>query len=194
MKKTIGVTGGAGYIGSHVVHDLLERNYKVIVIDDLSTGNEANILQNRTDYDFIYGDIGNEEVLKHFFSHHPVAVMHFSAYKAAGESMMEPEKYSRNNIRNTCVLIENMHRHNCGNFIFSSTAAVYGMPVRQPVDEKHPIHPINYYGFTKLMVEKNLEWFSNIRGLQYASLRYFNAVRSQAALHQRGVPAISQRV
>ncbi len=176
----IGVTGGAGYIGSHIVQDLLEEGHEVVVIDNLATASPANILGRSAPapagYRFIEGDVGTDAGLTAFFGAGPLDVVyHFAAWKAAGESMTAPAKYSANNLRGTLRLIEAMVENNCHDFIFSSSAAVYGEPQYLPIDEEHPTAPINYYGFTKLMIERNLEWFAQLSGLRFAALRYFNA-------------------
>lgn len=166
------VTGGAGYIASHIVADLLDAAHEVMIIDDFSTGNEKNIQKGVA---LIRANISSDEAIKSMVSFHPDAVFHFAAFKAAGESMHEPNKYSSNNIRGTLQLIESMVAANINNLIFSSSAAVYGPPEYLPVDEKHRQSPINYYGYTKLVVENNLQWFSQLKGLRFAALRYFNA-------------------
>ncbi len=168
------VIGGAGYIGTHIVYDLLERNYDILVCDDFSTGNRKNII-NHPKYELIEGDFKNENIMKKILSYKPDVIFHFAASKAAGESMIDPIKYSHNNIRGTLYLLENMILYNIKYFIFSSSAAVYGEPQYLPIDEEHPRNPTNYYGFTKKIIEDNLEWFSRLKGLRYASLRYFNA-------------------
>ena len=166
------VTGGAGYIGSHVVLDLLEADHDVIILDDLSLGREQNI---HPDAQFIFGSTLNNEALKVCFRDQVDAVIHLAAFKAAGESMTDPEKYSKNNISGTINLLNAMTDHGVDTFVFSSTAAVYGYPEYLPIDEDHPTEPINYYGFTKLVIESFLEWYGKLRGIKYASLRYFNA-------------------
>lgn len=178
----IGVTGGAGYIGSHIVQDLLAAGHSVVVLDNLSTANPANIVDSGAaanfegSYRFIEGDAGEAESLVRFFAAGPLEVVyHFAASKAAGESMTAPTKYSANNLRGTLRLIEGVVEHGCRNFIFSSSAAVYGDPQYLPIDEQHPLNPINYYGYTKLAIEQNLAWFARLSGLRYAVLRYFNA-------------------
>lgn len=168
------VIGGAGYIGTHIVYDLLERNYRILVCDDFSTGNRKNIIQH-PNYELLEGDFKNESIMKTILSYKPEVIFHFAASKAAGESMIDPVKYSHNNIRGTLYLLENMIQNNIRYFIFSSSAAVYGEPQYLPIDEEHPRNPTNYYGFTKKIIEDNLEWFSRLKGLRYASLRYFNA-------------------
>ncbi|MFQ6678592.1 MAG: UDP-glucose 4-epimerase GalE [Fidelibacterota bacterium] len=166
------VTGGAGYIGSHVVLDLIEAGYEVVIMDDLSLGCRENIHQKA---EFILGSTLDEIVLNKILSTGIDAVIHLAAFKAAGESMTHPEKYSKNNLNGTINLLNSMMDHNVKKFVFSSTAAVYGFPEYLPVDEAHPLKPINYYGFTKLSVENSLKWYGDLKGLKYASLRYFNA-------------------
>ena len=166
------VTGGAGYIGSHVVLDLLEADHDVIILDDLSLGVELNI---HSDAQFIFGSTLDNEALKVCFQDQVDAVIHLAAFKAAGESMTDPEKYSKNNISGTINLLNAMTDHGVHTFVFSSSAAVYGYPEYLPIDEDHPTDPINYYGFTKLVIESFLEWYGKLRGLKYVSLRYFNA-------------------
>ena len=166
------VTGGAGYIGSHVVLDLLEADHDVIILDDLSLGVELNI---HSDAQLIFGSTLDNEALKVCFRDQVDAVIHLAAFKAAGESMTDPEKYSKNNISGTINLLNAMTDHGVHTFVFSSSAAVYGYPEYLPIDEDHPTDPINYYGFTKLVIESFLEWYGKLRGLKYVSLRYFNA-------------------
>lgn len=166
------VTGGAGYIGSHTVLALIEAGHDVIILDDLSLGLEANI---HPDADFIIGSTLDNEALKVCFRDKVDAVIHLAAFKAAGESMTEPEKYSRNNISGTINLLNAVSYNRVGTFVFSSSAAVYGYPEYLPIDEDHSTNPVNYYGFTKLVIESFLEWYGKLRGLKYASLRYFNA-------------------
>lgn len=168
------VLGGAGYIGSHVVWDLLERGIDVTVCDNFSTGNRKNIISHPS-YRLVEGDFRDVEILEKLLGEKPDVVFHFAASKAAGESMINPVKYSDNNIRGTLLLLEKMIRHEVFYFIFSSSAAVYGEPEYLPIDEKHPTKPTNYYGYTKRAIEENLEWFSKLTPLRYASLRYFNA-------------------
>ena len=166
------VTGGAGYIGSHVVLDLLDSGHKVTVLDDLSLGFEKNV---DVRAEFIKGSILSEQDLKTAFSSEPRAVVHLAAWKAAGESMVNPEKYSTNNIMGTLKLLMAMVDSGVQKMIFSSSAAVYGYPEYLPVDEKHPTNPINYYGYTKLAIEENLRWYSKLKGISFVALRYFNA-------------------
>lgn len=166
------VTGGAGYIGSHTVLELIEAGHDVIILDDLSVGTERNL---NSQAQFVFGSTLDNEALRVCFRDRVDAVVHFAAFKAAGESMIEPEKYSRNNISGTINLLDALTTYGTGMFVFSSSAAVYGYPEYLPIDEAHPTNPINYYGFTKLMIEHFLEWYRKLRGLRYASLRYFNA-------------------
>ena len=166
------VTGGAGYIGSHVVLDLLDSGHEVTVLDDLSLGFEKNVDVRAK---FIKGSILSEQDLKTAFSTGPDAVIHLAAWKAAGESMVHPEKYSINNIIGTLQLLMAMVDSGVQKIIFSSSAAVYGFPEYLPVDENHRTDPINYYGYTKLAIEDNFRWYSKLKGISFVSLRYFNA-------------------
>ena len=168
--KTL-VTGGAGYIGSHVVLALCEGGYEVVVLDDLSTGNREAV-DNRAE--FIQGSTLNNDNVATALNGVD-AVIHLAAFKAAGESMIDPGKYSQNNISGTISLLNAMITHGVDKFIFSSTAAVYGYPKYLPLDENHPLEPINYYGFTKLEIERILKWYGELKGLKFAALRYFNA-------------------
>jgi len=165
------VTGGAGYIGSHVVLALCDNGGDVVVLDDLSSGTQ-NTIDDRAK--FILGSTLNKKDTDSALDGVDV-VIHLAAFKAAGESMLYPAKYSQNNIVGTINLINSMIDQDVNNFIFSSTAAVYGNPEYLPVDENHPLNPINYYGFTKLEIERILDWYNNLTGLKYAALRYFNA-------------------
>jgi len=167
------VAGGAGYIGSHVVVDLLENGHQVTVFDDLSTGCEENLQESAH---FVKGDIFEKGPLERLMTATQFdAVIHMAALKAAGDSMKEPEQYTRHNIEGSYRLLELAVRHNVKYFVFSSTATVYGDPQYLPMDEKHPLEPASFYGFTKLQVERQMAWYSQLRGLRFASLRYFNA-------------------
>ena len=164
------VIGGAGYIGSHVTYELCDQGYKVTVLDNLSTGFSANIDQRA---DFIkdsYISKNTTKILKEFD-----CVIHLAALKAAGESMMDPVIYSQKNIINSIQLIDNCIESGVKNFIFSSSAAVYGFPKYLPIDEKHVLNPINYYGFTKAVIEDQLLWYNKLKDINIACLRYFNA-------------------
>jgi UDP-glucose 4-epimerase len=171
MKKIL-VVGGAGYIGSHMVKALLEADFEVLVLDNLSTG-YRELLTGGT---FVQGSLGDNELIDHLFQEHRIdAVMHFAAFSLVGESVQNPLKYYRNNIAETVSLVDAMVRHGVGRFIFSSTAAVYGEPVRTPIAEDHPRQPTNPYGESKLCVERMLEDCDRAHGLRSISLRYFNA-------------------
>ena len=173
-KKSVLIIGGAGYIGSHVTLEFCEAGYKVFVFDDLSTGHLKNI-DDRAE--FIEGSILNIDQLQLAFEKtEPDTVIHLAALKDAGESMLQPDKYSRHNINGTVNILEMMVKFGVRNMIFSSSAAVYGMPEYLPLDENHPLKPINYYGYTKLVVENMLAWYSGLKNIRYAALRYFNAV------------------
>lgn len=172
MKKIL-VIGGAGYIGSHIVFKLCDMNKDVIIFDNMSSGQEINIDKRA---EFVNGDILNISDLESVFEKNDIEVVfHFAAFKAAGESMEKPEKYSVNNITGSINVFNTMLKHDVKNIIFSSTAAVYGTPQYIPLDEKHPVNPENYYGFTKLKIEEILKWYSDLKSLNYAALRYFNA-------------------
>lgn len=166
------VIGGAGYIGSHVVKQLMKKGHTVTVFDNLSSGLRQNLF---TENDFIYGNILIPSDLDAAFGRGFDAFVHLAAFKAAGESMIEPEKYSVNNLTGTVNIINAAVKHNCKRMVFSSSAAVFGEPKYLPIDENHPKNPENYYGFTKLNIEHVMAWFDKLRGLKYASMRYFNA-------------------
>jgi UDP-glucose 4-epimerase len=172
MNNKILVTGGAGYIGSHIAHDLISLGYDVVVLDNLSKGSLINI---HPKSEFIEGDIRDDQILEKVFSLGIDVIFHFAALKAAGESMIYPDKYALNNIGGTVKLLGMMQKYKVKYFIFSSSAAVYGNPVSLPINENHPLNPINYYGYTKLAIEENLKWFSELIGIKFAALRYFNA-------------------
>ena len=167
------VTGGAGYIGSHIVYELCDAGHEVTIFDDLSLGREENIDKRAK---FILGStLDNQQLNKALNDIGFDAVIHLAAWKAAGESMEKPEKYAVNNIIGSMNLLNAVADASIKNFVFSSTAAVYGSPSCLPIDEKHPINPANYYGYTKVFVEDNLRWYSQLKGLNYVALRYFNA-------------------
>lgn len=169
--KTL-VIGGAGYIGSHVVKALMKSGHQVTVFDNLSSGLRQNLFKEN---EFIYGNILIKEDLDSAFSQGFDACIHLAAFKAAGESMIKPEKYSVNNITGTLNILNSATKYNCKNIIFASSADIYGNPQYLPIDENHPKNPENYYGFTKLSIEDYLEWYSKLKGLNYSALRYFNA-------------------
>ncbi|MBI5233737.1 MAG: UDP-glucose 4-epimerase GalE [Deltaproteobacteria bacterium] len=165
------VTGGAGYIGSHVVKDLGEKGHEIIVYDNLSTGHEQAVLYGR----LVKGDLSDKTFLNRTIKEFgPDAVMHFAAFIQVEESVREPLKYYRNNTANTLNLLEAMQENGVDKFIFSSTAAVYGMPEKIPVNEDAPLEPINPYGAAKAMVEQMLKDLSASSGFNYVALRYFN--------------------
>ncbi len=166
------VIGGAGYIGSHVVKELMAKGHKVTVFDNLSSGLRENLFKEN---DFIYGNILLERDLDLAFARGFDAFVHLAAFKAAGESMVEPEKYSINNITGTLNIMNAAVKHNCKIMIFSSSAATFGEPQYLPMDENHPQNPINYYGFTKLEIERFMGWYDKLKGMRFAALRYFNA-------------------
>ncbi|MBT4286034.1 MAG: UDP-glucose 4-epimerase GalE [Deltaproteobacteria bacterium] len=170
--STILIIGGAGYIGSHVVLEFLNAGHEVTILDNMSSGQQANL---QAKAKFIHGDIQDRIKLREVFQDHYDAVVHLAALKAAGESMFVPDQYSIQNINGTLNILDAMSKSSCKVFIFSSSAAVYGMPEYLPMDEKHPLQPINYYGFTKLEVERFLGWFDQLKNIKFASLRYFNA-------------------
>ena len=165
------VAGGAGYIGSHIVCELIDAGFSVVVLDNLSTGNIKNI---NSKSEFIKGDISDAKLLDLLLKDVDT-VIHLAASKAAGESMINPNKYSEHNIINSIHLMNGCLKNNIKKFIFSSTAAVYGYPQYLPIDEKHILNPINYYGFTKMIIEQQLLWYSRLKNINIACLRYFNA-------------------
>jgi UDP-glucose 4-epimerase len=169
---TILVTGGAGYIGSHVVKELLRQNHKPIVFDNLQTGHRKatkNVL-------FIEGDISDREKLAETFQANSIgAVMHFAADCLVGESVQNPVKYFNNNVSSSLKLIEMIEEFNVRKIVFSSSAAVYGEPKQIPISEAHPCAPTNPYGETKWIFEKVLQAFHDGGKLNFISLRYFNA-------------------
>ena len=170
--SSILVVGGAGYIGSHVVRALLDRGDIVTVFDNLSTGRRENLFGEAA---FVQGDILAYPLLLETARKGFEAVVHLAALKAAGESMTAPEKYSVNNICGTVNILNAASEAGIPRIVFSSSAAVYGVPVRIPMDEGHPTEPINFYGFTKLEIERLLSWYERLRGIRFAALRYFNA-------------------
>ena len=165
------VIGGAGYIGSHVTHELCDKGYNVKVLDDLSSGFIENVDKRS---DFIQESFTNKKILSNVLKKID-CVIHLAALKAAGESMEDPIKYSEQNIIDSIKLINSCVNSGIKNFIFSSSAAVYGFPKYLPIDEVHTLSPINYYGFTKLKIEEQLIWYNKLKGLNIACLRYFNA-------------------
>src|SRR5213593_843215 len=164
------VTGGAGYIGSHTAHALKRRGHEVVVYDNLSTGHAA-LAQG---FDLIEGDICDTAKLA------PIlrwvdAVMHFAAYAYVGESVVNPRKYFQNNVTGGLSVLNAVVDSNVRKFIFSSTCAVYGVPVKVPITEENPRLPVNPYGVSKLMLEQALEAYEHAYGFRFVCFRYFNA-------------------
>jgi UDP-glucose 4-epimerase len=165
------VVGGAGYIGSHVVLALLEKGHQVKVYDNLSTGQKVNYFKEASNVEADILDY--HQLVDHLTGYD--AVVHLAAFKAVGESMLEPEKYSINNIMGSLNVINAMSTTGIKNCVFSSSAAIFGEGDGQPITEDAPTLPTNYYGFTKLEIERFLGWYDRIRGIKSAALRYFNA-------------------
>ncbi len=166
------VLGGAGYIGSHAVYQLIDQGYKVVVIDNLQTGHEQAIHPQAT---FYKGDIREREFLTSVFQREKIeGVLHFAANSLVGESMEKPLMYFDNNVYGTQVLLEVMNEFDVKNIVFSSTAATYGDQKIMPITEDTPTSPTNAYGETKLTMEKMLKWCSGAYGMKYVALRYFN--------------------
>jgi len=170
-NKKILVTGGAGYVGSHVVKALRDTGKSPVVFDNLSTGLRENLLPG---IPFILGDTLSTEHLKQAMNDVD-SIIHMAAHKAAGESMKDPGKYAINNLTGTINLLNAATEAKIKYFVFSSSAAVYGEPKYLPLDETHPTEPLNFYGYTKLEIENLLSWYSKLKGMCFASLRYFNA-------------------
>lgn len=175
------VTGGAGYIGSHAVLGLLQKDYDVVVFDNLVNGHKESLDRiekfTKKKIDFVKGDLRNIGDVENLFELHKDidAVLHFAAFIEVGESVKDPGKYYSNNICGSLNLINALVNHNVNKIVFSSTAAVYGMPKRIPISEEDEKSPINPYGTAKLTVEKILEDFHSAHGLSSVRLRYFNA-------------------
>jgi len=170
------IIGGAGYIGSHVAREFLDAGHSVTVYDNLSTGTRENLFAEET---FVEGDILDYPRLLGAMKGGSAgtfdALVHLAAAKAAGESMLKPEKYSLQNLNGTVHILNAALEAGVKKVVFSSSAATYGEPKYLPIDEKHPTEPENYYGFTKLEIERILAWYDRLRGLRFAALRYFNA-------------------
>ncbi|MDQ0090072.1 UDP-glucose 4-epimerase [Paenibacillus anaericanus] len=173
------VTGGAGYIGSHTVAELLNRGKEVVVIDNLQSGHRESLLGGK----LYEGDLRDKELLAKLFAENEIeAVIHFAANSLVGESMQNPVKYYDNNVYGTLCLLEAMDAANVRKIVFSSTAATYGEPDKVPIEETDPTHPTNVYGETKLTMERMMAWFDQVLGIKYVALRYFNA----AGAHESG--------
>ncbi len=175
--KTILVTGGAGYIGSHTVKNLMANGYVCVVLDNLIYGHREAVLTPH----FELADINDSKALGRIFTSYQIdAVLHFAAFGYVGESVTDPQKYYKNNVTGTLCLLESMLAHNVKNIVFSSTCATYGQPEYTPMDERHPQHPINPYGQSKLMIETIFADYEKAYGLNHISLRYFNAAGASA--------------
>ncbi len=169
----IAVCGGAGYIGSHTVAELLARGEEVIVVDNLQKGHKEAVLEGATLY---VGDLRDDAFLDRVFTENQIdAVIDFAAESLVGESVTEPFKYYDNNVYGTLCLLKKMHQYNVRKIVFSSTAATYGEPENIPIQEDDKTIPTNPYGETKLAVEKMLKWADNAYGIKHVVLRYFNA-------------------
>jgi UDP-glucose 4-epimerase len=174
-KPSILVTGGAGYIGSHTVLALKQAGYEVVILDNLVYGHR-DLVEQVLQVELIAGDTSDRSLLDNLFqTRNFAAVMHFSAYLYVGESVTDPAKYYRNNVSGTLTLLESMLAASIQNFVFSSTAATYGIPHFIPITEDHPQNPINPYGTTKLIVEKILTDFDIAYNFKSVRFRYFNA-------------------
>ena len=166
------VTGGAGYIGSHTVAELLDQGKEVVVIDNLQSGHRDALLGGK----LYEGDLRDKALLAKLFSENDIeAVIHFAANSLVGESMQKPVKYYYNNVYGTLCLLEAMDEANVRKIVFSSTAATYGEPDKVPIEESDPTNPTNVYGETKLTMERMMSWFDKVLGIKYVALRYFNA-------------------
>ncbi|WP_248929190.1 UDP-glucose 4-epimerase GalE [Paenibacillus hamazuiensis] len=173
------VTGGAGYIGSHAVAELLARGEEVVVVDNLQQGHREAVLGGK----LYVGDLRDKDFMGSVFKENEIeAVIHFAANSLVGESMQNPAKYYHNNVYGTLCLLEAMNEHGVKKIVFSSTAATYGEPERVPIQENDRTLPTNAYGETKLAMEKMMKWFDTAHGIKYVSLRYFNA----AGAHESG--------
>jgi len=173
------VTGGAGYIGSICVEELLKQDFEVIVIDNLQEGHREAVSPEAT---LFVGDIGDRFLLDRLFNDfHIETVMHFAAEATVEFSMKQPQIFFETNVAKGLVLLDVMKENDCSRMVFSSTAALFGNPEYVPIDEKHPEQPINAYGESKLMYEKILDWYHSAYGLRYNSFRYFNAAGASKA-------------
>ena len=166
------IVGGAGYVGSHINKLLFENNYETLIFDNLIYGHKSFVKWGK----FIHGDLNNKDQLRKIFLECNIElVIHCAAFAYVNESVNFPGKYYQNNVSNTINLLEVMVENDCNKLIFSSSCAVYGIPIKIPIDELHPTNPINPYGRSKLMVEQILDDFSRAYNFKYVSLRYFNA-------------------
>lgn len=166
------VSGGAGYIGSHMVLELVRKGYEVIVVDNLEKGHKEAVKEAK----LYVGDLRDDTFLNQVFEENKIeAVVHFAAYSLVGESMEEPAKYYENNLVATMKLLNAMRKYDCNKIVFSSTAAVFGEPENIPILESDKKEPTNTYGETKLAMEKMLKWYDKAYGIKSVALRYFNA-------------------
>lgn len=166
------VTGGAGYIGSHTVRELIKRNYDVIILDSLETGHKEAVTGGK----LYIGDIRDGVSVEKVFKENKIeAVIHFAAYSLVGESVKSPSKYYENNINSTRILLDTMVKYGCDKIVFSSSAAIFGEPENVPILENDKKEPTNPYGETKLAMENMLKWYDKAYNIKYVALRYFNA-------------------
>lgn len=173
------VLGGAGYIGSHAVYQLIDKGYEVVVIDNLQTGHKEALHPKAT---FYKGDIRDRDFLREVFGKEKIEVaIHFAANSIVGESMTNPIKYFDNNVYGTQVLLEIMNEFQIKNIVFSSTAATYGEPEQVPITEDMPTVPTNAYGETKLTMEKLMKWCDTAYGMKFVALRYFNVAGARTS-------------
>ena len=181
------VSGGCGFIGSHTCVELLNNDYEVVVIDDLSNSKEDVIDKikeiTKKDLTFYKGQVQDKELLKSIFDNHKIdAVIHFAGYKAVGESVAKPLMYYHNNLLSTIVLCETMKEYGCKNLVFSSSATVYGKPKSLPIEEDFPLSTTNPYGTTKLMIEQILgDLYKSDNEWSIAILRYFNPIGAHSS-------------
>lgn len=175
---TVLVLGGAGYIGSHAVRQLIEKEYRVVVIDNLLTGHRKAV---HPDAVFYEGDIRDKAFVESVFQKEAIeSVIHFAASSLVGESVEKPLKYFNNNVYGMEILLEVMEAYNVKKIVFSSTAATYGEPEKSPIDESFPTNPKNPYGESKLIMEKMMKWCDNAYDMHYVALRYFNVAGATA--------------
>jgi UDP-glucose 4-epimerase len=180
------VTGGAGYIGSAAAELLKEEGEAVVVLDNLINGHRGAV---DPDIRFYKGDVGDAALVEKILAENNVeACMHFAGYAYVGESVEEPAKYFENNTFQTNRLLKVLLKSNVTKFVFSSTCATYGAPIRVPIDEEHPQQPVNPYGWSKFMTERILEAYDPAYGLRFAALRYFNAAGATAACGEHHTP------
>lgn len=172
------VTGGAGYIGSHVVKELVASGHQVVILDNLSKGHRAAVAGQK----LVEGDVADADLVAELLSRYEIeGVIHLAADSQVGESVQHPAQYFGNNLGGGIRLLEAMARTGCRYLVFSSTAAVYGEPEEVPITEDHPLRPTNPYGESKLAFERLLPWYEQAYGLRWISLRYFNAAGADEA-------------